>query len=75
MDREILDGFQAANDPLMGSQTLKQAFVTDVQPILAMARSRKGAAIDPVAAYRASGYRAAVARIRPAKTGGSGGIV
>ena len=75
VDREALDGFQAANDPLMASQTLKQAFVTDVQPILAMARSRKGSALDPVATYRASGYRAAVARIRPAKTGGSGGIV
>jgi L-rhamnose isomerase / sugar isomerase len=75
VDRVALDGFQAANDPLMASQTLKRAFTTDVQPILAMARSRKGAAVDPVSAYRASGYRAAVARIRPAKTGGSGGIV
>jgi L-rhamnose isomerase / sugar isomerase len=75
VDRVALDGYQAANDPLMASQTLKRAFTTDVQPILAMARSRKGAAVDPVSAYRASGYRAAVARIRPAKTGGSGGIV
>ena len=70
VDRAALDGFQDANDPLMASQTLKRAFTTDVQPILATARSRKGSAIDPVAAYRASGYRAAVARIRPAKTGG-----
>jgi L-rhamnose isomerase / sugar isomerase len=75
VDRAALDGFQEANDPLMASQTLKRAFATDVQPILAMARSRKGSAVDPVAAYRASGYRAAVARIRPAKSGGSGGIV
>ncbi|MBW4023705.1 MAG: L-rhamnose catabolism isomerase [Proteobacteria bacterium] len=75
VDRTALDEFQTANDPLMASQTLKRAYTTDVQPILAMARNRKGAAIDPVAAYRASGYRAAVARIRPVKTGGSGGIV
>jgi L-rhamnose isomerase / sugar isomerase len=75
VDRVALDTFQDANDPLMASQTLKAAFTTDVQPILAMARSRKHAAIDPVAAYRASGYRAAAARVRPAKTGGSGGIV
>ena len=40
-----------------------------------MARLDKGAAIDPVAAYRASGYRARVAAERPAVTGGSGGIV
>jgi L-rhamnose isomerase/sugar isomerase len=75
VDRAALEGFQHANDPLMASQTLKRAFTTDVQPILAMARLRKDAAIDPVAAYRASGYRAAAARIRPAKSGGSGGIV
>ena len=35
----------------------------------------KGAAIDPVAAYRASGYRARVAAERPAVAGGGGGIV
>lgn len=75
VDREALDSFQDANDPLMASQTLKRAFTTDVEPILAMARSRKHAAIDPVAAYRASGYRAATARVRPAKKGGGGGIV
>lgn len=75
VDRTALDAYQAANDALMASQTLKRAFTTDVAPILAMARLRKAAAIDPVAAYRASGYRAAVARIRPAKSGGSGGIV
>lgn len=75
VDRAALEGFQETNDPLMASQTLKRAFTTDVAPILAMARLGKGAAIDPLAAYRASGYRAAVARIRPAKSGGSGGIV
>lgn len=75
VDREALESFQTANDPLMASQTLKQAFITDVQPILATARLRKGAAINPVAAYRASGYRAAVARLRPAKSSGGGGIV
>jgi L-rhamnose isomerase/sugar isomerase len=75
VDRAALEGFQEANDPLMASQTLKRAFTTDVAPILAMARLSKGSAIDPVAAYRASGYREAAARIRPAKSGGSGGIV
>ena len=48
------------------SQTLKQAFTTDVAPILAMARHRAGGAIDPVAAYRASGYRQKKAQERPA---------
>ena len=75
VDREALAAYQTNNDPLMASQTLKQAFVTDVQPILATARLRKAAAIDPVAVYRASGYRAAAARLRPAKPSGGGGIV
>ncbi|MDG3575242.1 L-rhamnose catabolism isomerase [Rhizobium sp. YJ-22] len=75
VDREALSGLQEANDALMASQTLKQAFRTDVEPILAMARLEAGGAIAPVAAYRASGYRAAVAAERPAVTGSGGGIV
>ena len=55
----------------------KAAFVADVFPtlVLAEARRRKGGAIDPISAYRASGYRAAVARERPAVAAGSAGIV
>jgi L-rhamnose isomerase/sugar isomerase len=59
IDREALAAYQEHNDPLMALQTLKQAFTTDVSPILAMARYRAGGAIDPVAAFRSSGYRAA----------------
>ncbi len=59
----------------MATTTLKAAFRTDVEPILAMARADKGAAIDPVAAFRRSGYRARVAAERPAVTGAGGGIV
>ncbi|WP_088342575.1 MULTISPECIES: L-rhamnose catabolism isomerase [Rhodomicrobium] len=75
VDRAALAGYQNANDALMASQTLKAAFRTDVEPILAMARLRRGGAIDPVAAYRASGYRARVAAARPAVRAGGGGIV
>lgn len=75
VDRAALDGHQEANDALMATTTLKAAFRTDVEPILAMARAEKGAAIDPVAAYRRSGYRARVAAERPAVAGGGGGIV
>ena len=56
-------------------QVLKAAFRTDVSPILAEARLREGGAIDPLAVYRASGYRAAVARQRPASVVGGSGIV
>ena len=50
----------------MALQTLKQAFTTDVTPILATARLRAGGAIDPIAAYRSSGYRRQAAERRPA---------
>jgi L-rhamnose isomerase/sugar isomerase len=75
VDRKALEGFQESNDALMATQTLKAAYRTDVEPILAMARLEAGGAIDPVATYRAAGYRARVAEERPAVTGGSGGIV
>jgi L-rhamnose isomerase / sugar isomerase len=75
VDRTALAGFQESNDALMAARTLKEAFRTDVEPILAMARAEAGGAIDPVAAFRASGYRAAAAERRPAVTGTGGGIV
>ncbi|EPX87060.1 L-rhamnose catabolism isomerase [Salipiger mucosus] len=75
VDRSALAGHQEENDALMASETLKAAFRTDVTPILQMARRESGAAIDPVSAYRRSGYRAAVAQTRPKADGSGGGIV
>ena len=75
VDRAALAGYQDTNDALMASETLKAGFRTDVEPILAMARLKSGGAIDPVATYRAAGYRAKVARERPAVASGGGGIV
>lgn len=71
--REALTELQAGNDALMASQALKAAFITDVSPILARARLMNGAAIDPLGAYRTSGYRQACAAARPAARGGGGG--
>lgn len=75
VDRVALAGYQEENDALMASATLRAAFRTDVEPILAMARMQTGGAIDPIATYRASGYRAAVSETRPVVTGAGGGIV
>ena len=75
VDRAGLAGLQDANDALMATTALKTAFRTDVEPILAMARLEQGGAIDPVATYRAAGYRAQVAAVRPAVSGAGGGIV
>ena len=66
VNREALAAYQARNDALLALETLKRAVRTDVEPILAMARHRAGGAIDPIAAYRASGYRQAAAHARPA---------
>jgi L-rhamnose isomerase/sugar isomerase len=69
VDRGRLAEQQQRNDAVLALQTLKQAFHTDVSPILAMARHRAGGAIDPVGLYRASGYRqrTAEARAQPAR--------
>jgi L-rhamnose isomerase/sugar isomerase len=75
VDRAALEGYQDENDVLMANRTLKAAYNTEVSPILAMARQRAGGAIDPVIAYRTSGYRAEVGKQRPPSKGSGGGIV
>jgi len=75
VDRGALVEYQEAGDPLMALNALKRAFNTDVEPILAMARHRAGGAIDPVATFRASGYREATAAERPAVAVRGAGIV
>ena len=75
VDREALAGAQADNDVMLAHRLLKAGFVTDVSPILAEARLRNGGAIDPIAVYRASNYRKAKAKERPAVASSSSGIV
>jgi len=75
VDRSALEDHQGNNDALMASNTLKTAFRTDVETILAMARLDKGSAIDPIATYRSAGYRQQVGEIRPEVEAGSSGIV
>ena len=75
VDRAVLDAAQDANDALAATQLLKQAFETDVTPILQVVRMEAGGAIEPVAAYRAAGYRASMAQQRPTVSAAGGGIV
>ncbi len=75
VDRPALDAAQEGNDALMATRTLKSGFETDVTPILQRVRLQAGGAIDPIGAYRASGYRQRVAIERPTTVGGGGGIV
>jgi L-rhamnose isomerase/sugar isomerase len=75
IDRGALTAFQEANDVMGAHRLVKQAYNTDVSPILAEARRRKGGALHPWACYRASGYRAAKAKERPQVAASGGGIV
>ena len=69
VDRNALTQAQDNCDPLLALATLKQAFTTDVSPILAIARARAGGAIDPITTYRQSGYRRHKAEERPTQKG------
>ncbi|MDE2041496.1 MAG: L-rhamnose catabolism isomerase [Alphaproteobacteria bacterium] len=72
VDRETLHAAQAANDTMMAFQALRRAYNIDVAPILAMARMEAGGAIDVLAAYRDSGYRARKAQERKSVGVGAG---
>jgi L-rhamnose isomerase/sugar isomerase len=75
VDRDALAEHQRVNDVIMGFNTLRRAYDTDVTPILAMARYELGGAIDPIAAYRASEWRARKAQVRKPIAVGQAGIV
>jgi len=68
VDHAALAAYQESGDVLLAERALKDAFETDARPLVAEARRRGGAALDPVLAFRASGYRARVAAQR---TGGT----
>jgi L-rhamnose isomerase / sugar isomerase len=60
VDRTSLAAAQEGDDPALAAEILHAAYRADVRPLVAEARRRNGAALDPVTAYRRSGYRAAV---------------
>ncbi|MGZ8650434.1 MAG: sugar isomerase, partial [Solirubrobacteraceae bacterium] len=64
VDRAALSAAQQAGDVLGGHELLLDAYRTDVRPLCARVRADLGAAEDPVAALRDSGYAARVAAER-----------
>jgi L-rhamnose isomerase/sugar isomerase len=66
VDRAALAAAQAEGDVLGGHEALLDAYRTDVRPLCAKVRAELGAAEDPVAALRASGYAARIAAERGA---------
>lgn len=72
VDRDALRAAQAENDVMLAFQLLRQAYNVDVGPILAAARAEAGGAIDPIATYRRSRWRARQAQTRRPAIAGAG---
>lgn len=56
VDRKALKDAQTNCDVIGAEEILKQAFFTDVRPLLAAVRKEMGLAANPLKAYRESGY-------------------
>ena len=56
VDREKLVAEQAKGNLIDAEECLREAFFTDVRPLLREWRKSKGLAEEPLAAHRASGY-------------------
>ncbi len=64
VDRNALARAQAEGDVLGAHETLNAAYKTDVRPLLRAVRERLNVPLDPMAAYRASGYEKRIAEQR-----------
>lgn len=64
VDRKALAASQAREDLVTSENIIRDAFMTDIRPILNEWRKSHGLPLDPIAAHRASGYekRAAAKR-------------
>ncbi|HXM58975.1 MAG TPA: L-rhamnose isomerase [Candidatus Dormibacteraeota bacterium] len=72
VDRARLREAQAAGDVLGANRVLVEAYETDVRPLLAEFRRRRGLDPDPVAALRRAGVQERLARERGATTAAGG---
>ena len=72
IDRAALTKAQAEGDVLAGHQLVLDAYNTDVRPLCAHVRVLQGAAEDPIAELRSSGYVARVTKERATETVSAG---
>ena len=72
IDREALQNARLTGDIVLAEETMLNAFRTDVRPLLASVRSEMGLDVDPLKAYRASGYYEKVVAERGQASGSSG---
>jgi L-rhamnose isomerase/sugar isomerase len=64
VDRSALEAARAANDVVLAQELLQGAFRHDVRPLLAEARRRAGAALDPIGLFRHLAVRERLIEIR-----------
>ncbi|WP_162342430.1 TIM barrel protein [Cyclobacterium salsum] len=72
VDREALESAREDNDPVLAQEILQAAFRTDARPLIAEARLRAGAALQPVAAYRKLDLRKKLVLERGSKSQATG---
>ena len=60
IDKKALQSAQDENDVTLAQELLQEAYRTDVRPLLAEARLRAGAAVNPIKAYRDIDVRGAL---------------
>ncbi len=73
VDRDKLRDAQSRMDIVEAETCLRDAFFTDVRPLLAKWRQKKGLEADPLLAFRASGYEVRAAKDREAGRAARGG--
>lgn len=72
VDRAQLAAAQDNNDVVTAQELLQQAFRTDVRPLVAEARRRCGAALNPLGLFRSEKVRENLVRQRGSKTVATG---
>ena len=68
VDRAALQSAQQNNDVVRAQEILQNAFRTDVRPLVAEARLRSGAALDPIRLFRDQQVREQLVKQRGLKT-------
>lgn len=71
VDRDALESAQQEDDTVQCEEILRAAYDTDVRPLLAQVRVEQGAQIDPLGAYRSSGYFERIAAERQGELEGA----
>jgi L-rhamnose isomerase/sugar isomerase len=72
VDAKALEAARESNDVVMAQEILQTAYRTDVRPLVAEARRRAGAALQPLQAYRSLKVRENLINERGAKTVATG---